>query len=746
MNYARKMENDIPDLVQASLPQIHDFYNAVDDIFKYVDGEYSLRHDHSIAYRHRNKKHFAYQDFTYHEITGLINMIYNDVFRPQKQIDRTLAPQFFADWELALFQLTNSKFLGIDNRKILTEKLKLNVPMGYFPGRYIKHELEYFILQPLRAQLKLSIREELTNEILKKHGSILEKVYIFIHEPRITKWFSSSDIKDYLENGPEIELTLIYKSGIIQIVETNQWSEGVHFPQMGAKAIRVLRKIKEANGFLITNGEHAAMMTDIVEIDHFHIGKVRHEMTGRIMGIPKGSGFIQFVPACVRTTLAYPTPIQTSKDFDNALNSPLFDEIKIKLGEKNLFDQIKKDAIQNGTPIVTLLEQLNHKTNGEKEQMLVDQSYVGGVYEDGLPWSGVMALVDTQKHPWKFAAHIANNEPKNVPRLIKEFRHKNKLEKEIKLAWNGGYILNPELVGKLGLPETYIGSPLGLLIMNGQVACPPLFNKPAFIIYKDGKVDIRKVNSKTGIKIMGKDQELLFSSKNYNTHSSLKPCYYDLTFSKKEIKGDGNVIVRIAGNTVKQIIPTQKGQKVDMIPVGLTLSIPHNLFSKEFFKEGRTLKMELQDSVINPFNWKNISYAIEAGPMLMDDGKQSINMEDEGWKTANSIKTQAARLDFTDMRGPKIAVGITQKGKLMVLMVNGRIRESVGATHLDMAQIMEQYGMFKAMGFDPGGSSTLVIDGSVMNISPYNKKYEEDIYSLSPESRFVANAIMGYLG
>lgn len=58
---------------------------------------------------------------------------------------------------------------------------------------------------------------------------------------------------------------------------------------------------------------------------------------------------------------------------------------------------------------------------------------------------------------------------------------------------------------------------------------------------------------------------------------------------------------------------------------------------------------------------------------------------------------------------------------------------------------MEQYGMFKAMDFDPGGSSTLVIDGKVMNISLYNKKYEEDIYSLSPEPRFVANAIMGYL-
>ena len=65
--------------------------------------------------------------------------------------------------------------------------------------------------------------------------------------------------------------------GVVQLIETKQWSEGVHFPQMGPKAIKILRKIKESNGFIITNGEYAAMMTDIIEIDHFHIGKVLHE-------------------------------------------------------------------------------------------------------------------------------------------------------------------------------------------------------------------------------------------------------------------------------------------------------------------------------------------------------------------------------------------------------------------------------------------------------------------------------------
>ena len=134
--------------------------------------------------------------------------------------------------------------------------------------------------------------------------------------------------------------------------------------------------------------------------------------------------------------------------------------------------------------------------------------------------------------------------------------------------------------------------------------------------------------------------------------------------------------------------------------------------------------------------------AVEAGPMLVTDGQEDINMELEGWKTKNSIKTQAARLDYTDMRGPKIAIGIDNKNNIFVLTINGRIRESVGATHIDMAAIMIKYGMTKAMGFDPGGSSTLVVDNETLNISPYNKNYEENIYSLSPEPRAVANAVL----
>jgi hypothetical protein len=47
------------------------------------------------------------------------------------------------------------------------------------------------------------------------------------------------------------------------------------------------------------------------------------------------------------------------------------------------------------------------------------------------------------------------------------------------------------------------------------------------------------------------------------------------------------------------------------------------------------------------------------------------------------------------------------------------------------------------MGFDPGGSSTLVVGSETINISPYNRDYEQNVYALPPQPRAVANIVLG---
>lgn len=212
------------------------------------------------------------------------------------------------------------------------------------------------------------------------------------------------------------------------------------------------------------------------------------------------------------------------------------------------------------------------------------------------------------------------------------------------------------------------------------------------------------------------------------------PCFYDMLYQNQEIPGNGRILVRMAGNIIKDIIATHKGQNIPVLPVGLTLSFPQNKFPKSW-EENTTLNIQM-------IGWPDYDSAIEAGPQHLDNGKVCIDMDIEGWKTLNSIRTQAARLDYLDSRGPKIAIGLHKNGDLLIITINGRIRESVGATHHDIANIMKSRGIRYAMGFDPGGSSTLVIDGKTLNISPYNHRYEEDVYYLPPEPRAVANAVL----
>lgn len=712
---------------------INSFYNAVETLFEISDGELEVQHDHSMSYRHRNRKHYPYQDYTFQELTGLINLLYIRIAQanPMNKVD--LSPQFFTDWNLALMQLTGSSYLAIDNRRRLIRRLRTNLPIAYFPGAYIMYELEFFALQSIRTRLNLPLEKSITRELLEKEAKNLMPVYIFAQEINLGKQLNKDEVTDYIINGVSEEMKLLYEFKVIQIIRTKQICVGIHFPQLGSKALKVLRKIKEQNGYILSNRKNAAMMTDLVNMDRFHIGKVASELTAHIMGIPMGSGYIQFVPAGVRTTLSYPTPVQTSKDFERALKSRLYRSLEKEYGEAHILAAIREDAATKGSPVAHVLQSLDRSP---KEAKPVKYEYISGTYKDGLPYNGALARINLRKEKWDFSVLSSAETPKTVLRFARSFERQS--GRTARIAWNGGYILNPELVGKLGLPETYIGSPLGLIISEGRLLSAPLFNKPALLVNRDGSMDIRRVNCRSGLTLRRKEKELVFSPQMYNPESKHSGrAYYDLLYPHRHIEAHGRIFIRMAGDAVKEILETKTGDRVEVVPVGLTLAFKPEEFP-ENLKEGEKLGLSLP-------GYENVLHGVEAGPLLIEGGKICIDMKTEGWLSTNSIRTQAARLDYTQMRGPKIAVGINREGSLVVLTINGRIRESVGATHGDMAHILLEQGIEKAMGFDPGGSSTLVVDHQALNISPYNSMYESNIYALSPEPRAVSNAIIGYI-
>ena len=70
-----------------------------------------------------------------------------------------------------------------------------------------------------------------------------------------------------------------------------------------------------------------------------------------------------------------------------------------------------------------------------------------------------------------------------------------------------------------------------------------------------------------------------------------------------------------------------------------------------------------------------------------------------------------------------------------MLTVDGRSENSGGMTLVELAKVMRELGAWQAMNFDGGGSTTMVIEGKVVN-QPSDKEGE----------RAVGNALLVVVG
>lgn len=114
----------------------------------------------------------------------------------------------------------------------------------------------------------------------------------------------------------------------------------------------------------------------------------------------------------------------------------------------------------------------------------------------------------------------------------------------------------------------------------------------------------------------------------------------------------------------------------------------------EVLENGRTLR--LQDlNVIN------------GGPCLVKDGKVHLTESAEGFSWLPH---------FGPEPNPRTLAGVTADGRLLLVVVDGRNPDvSVGLTLQQSAELLLQLGAVEGVNLDGGGSSTMVIDGSVVN-------------------------------
>ena len=146
------------------------------------------------------------------------------------------------------------------------------------------------------------------------------------------------------------------------------------------------------------------------------------------------------------------------------------------------------------------------------------------------------------------------------------------------------------------------------------------------------------------------------------------------------------------GAYITYVTPMMQADSIVAIPEdGFVIIFPANIANNRFrFWEGEPLRLSVTNSLAMDF--ANIQSAIGGAGMLLINGQ-----------TANDGGFVATG------RHPRTAVGVSQDGDTLILMVVDGRGVSVGATHAEMAVLMRQAGAWNAMHFDGGGSSTMVV-------------------------------------
>jgi exopolysaccharide biosynthesis protein len=101
------------------------------------------------------------------------------------------------------------------------------------------------------------------------------------------------------------------------------------------------------------------------------------------------------------------------------------------------------------------------------------------------------------------------------------------------------------------------------------------------------------------------------------------------------------------------------------------------------------------------------SLIIGGWPRILRDG---VNVAGDAATVEGTISRNA------ELKHPRTAVGFSRDSTtLFILAVDGRSQRSAGVTLDELATLMRRLGAWQAMNFDGGGSTTMVIDGAVVN-------------------------------
>jgi len=187
-----------------------------------------------------------------------------------------------------------------------------------------------------------------------------------------------------------------------------------------------------------------------------------------------------------------------------------------------------------------------------------------------------------------------------------------------------------------------------------------------------------------------------------------------------DIAKDNNAIAAINGGAFKDVSNGSKWAGTGANPTGIIMSKGKTIFDDiknnnvktnivAFTKSGKLLVGSHSIFQMKTFG---VTEAVSFGPALIVNGQKTINKGDGGWGIAG-----------------RTAIAQRKDGAIILLVIDGRQVNSLGATLKEVQNELFKLGAYNATNLDGGSSSTLYYDEEVIN-SPSDSLGERSVPSI----------------
>lgn len=262
-----------------------------------------------------------------------------------------------------------------------------------------------------------------------------------------------------------------------------------------------------------------------------------------------------------------------------------------------------------------------------------------------------------------------------------------------------------------------IGMPFGLCVKDGVVELPPLYEREALLVEKDGTVYISQ-----------KDIKELIIEINGKTYVPGKNTTLYTRPSRAKTKEEKGKLLVIVG---RHVVAVKNGGKVDIPASGFVMTV------------GKNAAVEPGDEVTY-HGLKDVSFGIQTGNSIVRKGVKTerfISRFYDIYKLQRvPFPPSLYPMDFEKARAARIGLGADKAGKPVLFWAEGKGKiaykpgeDSTGASLVEMAEIAEDLGLYNAINLDGGGSAQILIDNvRTLHISDRNKEDNSEAERLVP--------------